>query len=150
LCGRANLPSAAGVECAHAPDRDLGGEITPCALQRRTRWLVPILAHVYSPLVSFRVRNPYLSRAVPNPPIFGCGAHVGWKQTRNFRASIEEPYSMSAATLQVRLLQPVASQVQCDAGARKIQRRHGQCTQHEYLTWGLGFLCSGFPRSNGQ
>jgi hypothetical protein len=77
----------------------------------------------------FESRNPFLSRALANLP-----SRV-WKQTRNFRASIEEPYS----TCQLRLLQPVASQSQCDAGVS--ENRHSEMyptnTNTSHGVWGF-------------
>ncbi|KAE9375199.1 hypothetical protein N431DRAFT_531088 [Stipitochalara longipes BDJ] len=69
-----------------------------------------------------------LSRAagqLESTSLFWEVGRVGWKQQRNFRASIEEPYlSMSAATLPVRFLQPVASQFNATSSeSRKIAWR---------------------------
>jgi len=122
--GPISLPLQAQNVLMHPP---YGRGIAPCA-DCGQAWHHPF-SYLFWPLVRLRVTKPIsLSRAGwparINLPLWEFD-RGGWKQERNFRASIEEPYlSTSAATLSVRFLQPVASQ--CNATSsepRKIAWR---------------------------
>lgn len=135
--GRANLPSAAGVECAHAPDRHLGREITPCRLQRQTRWLVPI-AHVYSPLVSFRVTEPIAECLTSHFGVWSSRWLEADEKLPRFhrRALLNVSHHTASETPPTGCL-PVA--MRCRSPG-KIGMANVRSTQHEYLTWRLGFM----------
>lgn len=98
----------------------------------RTSLTVPILVLVSPPLVTGQA----LSHETPSPrqddrlassnqPPFLGWSRVGWKQQRNFRASIEEPYKDDVSRHSpVRFVQPVASQFNATSSeSRKIAWR---------------------------
>ncbi|PMD30193.1 hypothetical protein L207DRAFT_227982 [Hyaloscypha variabilis F] len=110
------------VKCAHAP-----AVVAPCADSgSHGITLSYMYFHHWS---SFESRNP-LPGQLESTSLFWAVGRGGWKQQRNFRASIQEPYhSTSAATvplstLPVSFLQPVASQFNAKSSeSRKIAWR---------------------------
>jgi hypothetical protein len=109
----------------------------PCTLQRRTRWLVPI-AHVYSPLVSFRVTEPIAECLTSHFGVWSSRWLEADEKLPRFhrRALLNVSHHTASETPPTGCL-PVAMRRRSPG---KIGMANVRSTQHEYLTWRLGFM----------